>query len=60
MGVQRVLVLITEMNRGGAEAFLMNYYRHFDRSVVQYDFVVNREARGAYEDEIQKLGGRIY
>lgn len=60
MGVQRVLVLITEMNRGGAEAFLMNYYRHFDRSVIQFDFVVNRADEGVYEDEIQGLGGRIY
>ena len=59
-GPERVLVLITSLNRGGAETMAMNYYRHFDRNVIQYDFLVNREEIGAYEEEIQSLGGRIY
>lgn len=56
----RVLNLFTIMNRGGAETMVMNYYRHMDRSRVQLDFLVHREERGAYEDEIEALGGRIY
>ena len=56
----RVLMLFTILNRGGAETMVMNYYRHIDRSKVQFDFVVHREERGAYEDEIEQLGGRIY
>lgn len=56
----RVLNLFTIMNRGGAETMVMNYYRHMDRSRVQFDFLVHREERGAYEDEIEALGGRIY
>ncbi|BDR53861.1 putative glycosyltransferase EpsF [Bombiscardovia nodaiensis] len=56
----RVLVLITKMDRGGAETFVMNYLRNFDRSKVQYDFLVNRQEPGDYEDEIQDLGGRIF
>lgn len=39
---------------------VMNYYRHIDRTKVQFDFAVHREERGAYEDEIEQLGGRIY
>ena len=56
----RVLNLFTIMNRGGAETMVMNYYRHIDRSKVQYDFMVHRQERGAYEDEIEALGGRIF
>ena len=56
----RVLVLDTVMDRGGAETMMMNYLRHFDRSKVAYDFLVNRDYRAAYEDEIEALGGRIY
>lgn len=56
----KVLVLITKMDRGGAETFVMNYMRHFNRDIIQYDFLVNRQDPGAYEEEIRDLGGHIY
>lgn len=56
----RVLNLFTIMNRGGAETMVMNYYRSLDRSKVQFDFMVHRQERGAYDDEIEALGGRIF
>ena len=56
----RVLNLMTTLNRGGAETMVMNYYRHIDRTKVQFDFVVHREEKGAYEDEILAMGGRIF
>ncbi|WP_243386622.1 glycosyltransferase [Bifidobacterium primatium] len=56
----RVLVLDTVMDRGGAETMMMNYMRHMDRSKVTYDFLVNRDYRAAYEDEIEAMGGHIY
>lgn len=59
-GPERVLVLDTVMDRGGAETMMMNYLRHMDRSKVIYDFLVNRDYKAAYEDEIESLGGRIY
>ena len=39
---------------------LMNYYRHIDRNQVQFDFLCNKTKPGAYDDEVQRLGGRIY
>ncbi|WP_245830990.1 glycosyltransferase family 1 protein [Sediminibacillus massiliensis] len=48
------------MNRGGLETMLMNYYRKMDRSKVQFDFMVNRLEQGDYDNEIEKLGGKIY
>ena len=56
----RVLVLDTVMDRGGAETMTMNYLRRMDRSKVQYDFLVNRDYKAAYEDEIAELGGKVY
>lgn len=38
----------------------MNLYRNIDRSRVQFDFLVYHQQRGAYEDEIESLGGKIY
>lgn len=56
----RILNLFTIMNRGGAETMVMNYYRKIDRSKIQFDFLVHREEKGVYEEEIERLGGRIY
>lgn len=56
----RVLNMFTIMNRGGAETMVMNYYRKIDKSKVQFDFLVHRQERGAYEDEIEAMGGRVY
>lgn len=56
----RVLHVIGSMNRGGAETMIMNYYRHIDRSKIQFDFVENTFEPAAFDDEIRKLGGRIY
>lgn len=56
----RILNLFTIMNRGGAETMVMNYYRNIDRTKVQFDFMVHRKEKGAYDDEIEALGGKIY
>ena len=56
----RVLQIVTYMGRGGLETMLMNYYRHIDRSKVQFDFLVHREFEADYDEEIKSLGGRIY
>lgn len=56
----RVLHSVSYMHRAGVETFLMNYYRHIDRTVVQFDFLCNKELPGDYDDEIRALGGRIF
>lgn len=55
-----VLVLDTVMDRGGAEAMIMNYMRNINREVIKFDFLTNRDYRAAYEDEIESLGGKVY
>ena len=56
----RVLHIVTNMDRGGLETMLMNYYRHMDREKIQFDFLEYRRDRAAYDDEIESLGGRIF
>lgn len=56
----RVLHVVTYMGRGGLETMIMNYYRHMDRTKVQFDFLVHRSFRAEYDDEIESLGGRIF
>ncbi|AXT49820.1 glycosyltransferase family 1 protein [Aquimarina sp. BL5] len=56
----RVLQVFTIMNRGGAESMIMNYYRKIDREKVQFDFLVHRKEKAAFDDEIESLGGKIY
>lgn len=56
----RVLHVVTYMGRGGLETMIMNYYRHMDRSRVQFDFLVHRDFQADYDEEIESLGGKIY
>lgn len=56
----RILHVLHSMNRGGTESMLMNYYRHVDRSKIQFDFLLGYSGKSDYEDEIQQMGGRIY
>lgn len=56
----RILQVVTIMNLGGLENFLMNMYRNIDRSKVQFDFLVHRKERGVFDDEIEMLGGKIH
>lgn len=56
----RILQSVNIMDRAGLETMLMNYYRNIDRTKVQFDFLTHREEKGAYDEEICDLGGRIY
>ncbi|MGY6766144.1 glycosyltransferase family 1 protein [Faecalibacterium prausnitzii] len=56
----RVLHVFFKMDRGGAETMIMNLYRHIDRSKLQFDFIVHSKEKGAYDNEIEKFGGKIY
>lgn len=56
----RILNIFMVLDRGGAETFVMNVYRQIDRTKVQFDFLVHGDKVGSYEEEIIRLGGRIY
>lgn len=56
----RILQCVNIMDRAGLENMLMNYYRNIDRTQIQFDFLTHREEKGAYEDEIISMGGKVY
>ena len=56
----RILHSVSNMDRGGIETMLMNFYRHVDRDKVQFDFLCNKPDPGDYDEEIKSLGGRIF
>ena len=55
-----VLVLVTVMDRAGAETMMMNCLRNIDRDRFQLDFLINRPEKADYEKEIESLGSHIY
>lgn len=56
----RILNVVGRMGAGGIEALIMNLYRNVDRDKVQFDFLTHKGNGGIYEDEIRRLGGKIY
>ena len=56
----RVLCVFSTLDRGGAESMAMSLFRHMDREKVIFDFVKHTNKRGAFEDEIEELGGKIF
>lgn len=56
----RVLQVIGRMDRGGTESLLMELFRNIDRNEIMFDFMVHTEEECAYDEEIKRLGGRIY
>lgn len=58
--MKRLLCIISGMNSGGAETFLMKLYRKIDKTKYQMDFCINIPDKCFYEDEILSYGGKIY
>ena len=56
----RVLQIINNMDIGGMETILMNYYRNINRKRIQFDFLIFNENKCFYEKEINMLGSKIY
>ena len=58
--MKRLLCIVSSMDRGGAETFLMKVYRQLDKSKYQMDFCVSKKESGFYDNEIKDLGGKIF
>lgn len=56
----RVAQILNRMDSGGIEAVVMNYYRHMDRTKVQFDFYFAEESRLPQRQELEELGAGIY
>lgn len=59
-GLIRVAQILNRMDSGGIEAVVMNYYRHIDRSRVQFDFYFAADSSFPQRAELERLGAGIY
>lgn len=55
-----VLHVVGRLDIGGAESRIMDLYRNIDREKVQFHFVQHTKDRCAFEDEVERLGGKVY
>lgn len=55
-----VLHVVGRLDIGGAESRIMDLYRNIDRDKVQFHFVQHTTDRCAFEEEVEKLGGKVY
>ena len=55
----RVAQIIGKWLGGGVESVVMNYYRHIDRSKIQFDFICDEDSTNIPYDEINSLGGKV-
>ncbi len=56
----RILNIVPNMRAAGIETFIMNVYRNIDREKFQFDFLVHNKNEEFFDNEIEKLGGKIY
>lgn len=58
--IHRVAIIAGPLHSGGKRNLIMEYYRHLDKSVIQYDFICDEGSNGIPREEIEALGGRVY
>ena len=56
----RILHIVPNMHRAGMETLIMNIFRTINRDKIVFDFLVHYSEKFDYDDEIERLGGKIY
>ena len=56
----RIAQILNRMDSGGIEAVVLNYYRHIDRSKVQFDFYLAQGSSLPQRQELEQLGAGLY
>lgn len=55
-----IVHVVGKVVTGGVDAVVMNYYRHINRSKIQFDFIMDGYGKTPIDEEIIAMGGRIY
>ena len=55
----RVAQIMGKWLGGGVEAVVINYYRHIDRTKIQFDFICDEDSTNIPYEEIEQLGGKV-
>ncbi len=56
----RIAIIAGVLHSGGKRNLIMEYYRHIDRTKVQFDFICDSDSNGIPREEIESLGGCVY
>ena len=56
----RVLHVFGALDSGGVSNFVMNVYRHIDRTRFQFDFAMTSGKTGLFDEQVLAMGGRIF
>ena len=56
----KVLHFVPELNGGGIESLLLNYYKNMSRNSVHFDFLVHSKKNGIIGEEFIKFNSKIY
>lgn len=57
--MKRLLCIVSSLEAGGAETFLMKVYRSLPPENYQFDFIVS-EKNGCYTEEVLARGGKVF
>ena len=55
----RIAHVVGKWLGGGVEAVIMNYYRHIDRTKIQFDFLCDEDSTNIPYEKIEKMGGKV-
>lgn len=55
----RIAQVIGAAGTGGVESCIMNYYKHIDKTKVQFDFFVESDSKIIDREKIESMGGKI-
>lgn len=56
----RVLQIMGIVESGGVEAVIMNYYKHIDKSKIQFDFVMHKGSNPDYITKAKAMGAKVF
>ena len=59
----KIAIIVGKMDSGGKKNLIMEYYRHIDRNIVQFDFICDSDSqtsvyKGYKQDKIEMRGDR--
>lgn len=56
----KIAIIGGTIHSGGKKNLIMEYYRHIDKTKVQFDLICDSDSNSIPYDEFKKLGGRIF
>lgn len=58
--MERIAVMMTDMNYGGVEVVITNYYSYLDTNKYQFDFIAFEKSSVPQREMIEARGGRVF